>query len=141
MVLDARAGSISQTGGVVTASSLDAEATGGLDLDRANIVSGGVILEAGGDIVYRNAGSISVGGATAGGSVSLRSNTGGVTQTGAITGATLNIAAVTGISLSDLDNDIGALGNLTNTTSGQISFSSNDGFDLTGAITAGEASS
>ncbi len=43
----------------------------------------------------------------------------------------------TGISLSDLDNDIGALGNLTNTTSGQIGFSSNDGFDLTGAITAG----
>jgi filamentous hemagglutinin family protein len=136
-VLIARAGSIGQTGGVITATSLNANATGALDLDRANLVSGDVVLTAGGDIVYREAGSVSVGGATAGGAISLRSNTGAVTQVGAITGATLNVAAVTGIALNNLGNDIGALGTVSNTTSGQVSFTNSDGFDLTGAITAG----
>lgn len=137
MVLTARAGSIVQTGGVITASSLNASATANLDLDRANLVSGDVTLAAGGDAVYRNAGSLRVGGASAGGSISLRSNTGAVTQVGAITGGTLNVAAVTGITLNDAGNDIDALGTLSNTTNGQISFTNAGGFDLIGAITAG----
>lgn len=136
-VLTARNGSIVQTGGVLTATSLNANATGALDLDRANAVSGNVTLTAGGDAVYRNAGSLRIGGASAGGSISLRSNTGAVTQVGAITGGTLNVAAVTGITLNDAGNDIDALGTVSNTTNGQISFTNAGGFDLTGAITAG----
>ncbi|ATQ43864.1 YDG domain-containing protein [Caulobacter mirabilis] len=138
LVLDARAGSIEQTGGVITAASIDAEASQNLLLNGANQITSVTALRAtAGDLVFRQAGNLSVPATSAGGSISLYSNTGSVTQTGAITAATLNVGAVTGITLNDMSNDIGALGTLNNTTSGQISFTNADGFDLTGAITAG----
>ncbi len=131
VTLDARGGAIRQTGGIITATSLDAEATSDLDLDRANLVSGGVTLVAGGDATYRNTGSISVTSATAGGAISLRS-TGSISQTGAVTGARLNASAASGITLTNSANDVDALGALS--SGGAIQFSDADGFSLAGAI-------
>ncbi|HWW12162.1 MAG TPA: filamentous hemagglutinin N-terminal domain-containing protein, partial [Brevundimonas sp.] len=137
VALDARNGSIIQTGGVITASSIDAAASGNLDLGGANVVSAVTALSAGGDILYRQVGNLSVPTITANGSLSLYSINGRITQTGALSAATLNLGAATGIALNNLGNDIGALGTVTNTTNGQVSFTNADDFDLTGAITAG----
>lgn len=137
VVLDAVNGSIIQTGGVITASSIDAAASGNLDLGGANVVGAVTALSAGGDILYRQVGDLSVPTITANGSLSLYSINGRISQTGALSAATLNLGAATGIALNNLGNDIGALGTVNNTTSGQISFTNADGFDLTGAITAG----
>lgn len=137
VVLDAQAGSIVQTGGVITATSIDAAAAGNLDLGSANVVGAVTALSAGGDILYRQVGNLSVPAITASGSLSLYSTTGSISQTGALSAATLNLGAATGILLGNGGNDIGALGNLSNAPSGNITFLNVDGFDLTGAITAG----
>ncbi|MES2033736.1 MAG: filamentous hemagglutinin N-terminal domain-containing protein, partial [Pseudomonadota bacterium] len=137
VVLDARNGSILQTGGVISASSIDAAASGNLALGSANVVGAVTALTAGGDILYRQVGNLSVPAITATGSLSLYSTTGSISQTGALNAATLNLGAVTGILLGNAGNDIGALGTVSNTTSGQINFLNGDDFDLTGAITAG----
>lgn len=140
LALTAQNGSIVQTGGVITATSLNANATANLDFDRANAVGGGVTLTAGGDAVYRNAGSLNVAGATVTGTLGLYSNTGAISQTAQISAGVLNAGAVTGISLTNNANDFGALGDLSNTGMSDITIHDANGFNLVGDITTGAGS-
>jgi len=137
-VLDAQAGSIVQLAGVINATSIDAAASGNLDLGSANVVGAVTALSAGGDMLYRQVGDLSVPAITVTGSLSLYSTTGSISQTGALSAATLNLGAANSIMLTNLANTFGALANLSS-GSENIYVSEADGFDLTGAITTSPA--
>ena len=127
---------ISQSGGVITAGTLNASATTGITLNDANAVTSlGAVsnftFPTSGGISFTNAGSLALSAniTAYGQTVSLVSNTGALTQSaGVISADTLNASAATGISLNGANN-IGFLGIVTNSTSGGIGVT--DAYTLT----------
>ena len=130
------AGAITESGGSVAAATLTLNGATGVTLDLINNISNlGASSSGTGSFTYRDVNNFALtGNITSGGDMSLFSNNGAVTQTaGVITADTLNVSAETGISLNQA-NLVTSLGDLTNGTSGAISFHNDGGFDLTGNV-------
>lgn len=122
VTLVANAGEITQSGGTITAASLNVSADQGVLLDRANTVAAFAGTSANGSITLRNTGNVSLGAITLPGTLTLTADTGAVTQTDDLTAGGLTVTARDGITLTRSGNAAGALVNLTNLDTGGIAY-------------------
>ena len=132
-------GSVTQSGGTITAGTLTAAGTDIVNtdyvLDRANAVANlGTVraytftLHNAGNLVLMAADLLT-------GDLTLRSDNGSITQTAAFSALSLTASAATGIAL-DMDNQIDTLHGVGNSTSGGIALKSTSGINSDGLISA-----
>lgn len=138
--LTSTTGAVTQSAGLVIASTLSASAATGITLMDGNLVANlGALSNSGtGGISYLSAGDPFLTGniSAPGQTVTLVSTTGSFTQTaGVITAGALNVSAVTGITLNDA-NAVASLGSISNTGSGGVSFTNAGDFSVTGQVQA-----
>ena len=133
-------GSLSQTGGVITAGVLTASALYGIAFNDANAVTSlGALTNAyTGGISFTNGGDFALTDdlTAAGQTVNIASMTGAVSQTGGVIFAdTLTGSAANGFTLNQT-NEVTFLGAVSNTGSGGISFTNDGDINLIGDISA-----
>jgi len=138
--LVASAGLITQSGGTITAASLDISANGNVALGSANTVSAFAGTSASGNIILRNTGGISLGAVTLGGAFGLTLDAGAVTQTGDLRAANgLSITAHDGIALTRAGNANQGPLSLTNLGTGGIAYTDSGAIAIASIAAAGQA--
>lgn len=138
--LVANAGLITQSGGTITAASLDVAANGNVALASANTVRAFAGTSTNGNIVLRNTGSISLGAITLGGSFGLTLDAGAVTQTGDLRAtAGLSITAHDGITLTRNGNENQGPLSLTNLGTGGIAYTDSGSIAIASIAATGQA--
>jgi len=137
--LVANSGLITQSGGTITAASLDISADGNVALTQANTVNTFAGTSANGNIVLRNTGNLSLGAITLGGSFGLTLDAGAVTQTGDLraTGG-LSITAQDGITLTRSSNAILGSLSLTSLGTGGIAYTDSGAITIASISAAGQ---
>ncbi len=133
--LVANTGEITQSGGAITAASLNVMADRNIALGGANTVSAFAGTSVTGDIALRNTGSISLGAVSLPGTFVLTSDAGAVTQTGDLAAGLLDVTARAGITLTRSGNAIAGAIRLANLGTGGIAYTGS-GDILIGAIRA-----
>jgi filamentous hemagglutinin family protein len=133
--LVANTGEITQSGGAITAASLNVMADRNIALGGANTVGAFAGTSATGDIALRNTGSISLGAVSLPGTFVLTSDAGAVTQTGDLAAGLLDVTARDGITLTQSGNAIAGAIRLANLGTGGIAYTGR-GDILIGAIRA-----
>ncbi len=138
--LVANAGLITQSGGTITAASLDVAANGNVALASANTVQAFAGTSTNGNIVLRNTGSISLGAIALGGSFGLTLDAGAVTQTGDLRAANgLSITAYDGITLTRSGNANQGSLSLTNLGTGGIAYTDSGAITIASIAALGQA--
>lgn len=133
--LVASTGEITQSGGAITAASLNVVADRNIALGGANTVSAFAGTSTSGDIALRSTGSISLGAVSLPGTFVLTSDAGAVTQTGDLAAGLLDVTARDGITLTRSGNAIAGAIRLANLGTGGIAYTGS-GDILIGAIRA-----